>query len=220
MKDLMPEKWRCLLEDEFEKKYFLELTQNVDSAYLNSVVYPARKNLFRAFELCAPENVKVVILGQDPYHEEGQAMGLSFSVHKNQPLPKSLINIYKELDDDLGIRPAKIGDLTPWAKQGVLLLNTILTVRKGDALSHNMIGWETFTNEVIKTLNEQNQKIVFILWGSYAISKKALLNNPHHLIITSPHPSPLSAYRGFFGSKPFSKTNKFLYPDTIDWKIE
>ncbi len=212
--------WNELLKVEMKKPYFQNIMAFLNQEYQHSVVYPPRDDIMRAFLLTPLDQVKVVILGQDPYHEEGQAMGLSFSVHKNQPLPKSLINIYKELSDDLGIKPAHIGDLTSWAKQGVLLLNTILTVRKGNALSHNMIGWEQFTDEVIKTINEQNHKIVFILWGSYAISKKALLNNPNHLILTSPHPSPLSAYRGFFGSKPFSKTNAFLYPNTIDWQIK
>ncbi len=216
----MYQNWNELIKAEMKKDYFKNIMEFLNKEYQQTTVYPPREDIMKAFLLTPLDKVKVVILGQDPYHEEGQAMGLSFSVHKDQPLPKSLINIYKELYDDLGIKPARIGDLTSWARQGVLLLNTILTVRKGDALSHNMIGWETFTNEVIKTLNEQNQKIVFILWGSYAISKKALLNNPNHLILTSPHPSPLSAYRGFFGSKPFSKTNQFLYPNVIDWKIE
>ena len=216
----MYQSWNELIKAEMKKEYFKKIIDFLNVEYNNKVIYPPREDIMKAFLLTPLDKVKVVILGQDPYHEEGQAMGLSFSVHKDQPLPKSLINIYKELYDDLGIKPAKIGDLTPWARQGVLLLNTILTVQKGNALSHNMIGWETFTNEVIKTLNEQNQKIVFILWGSYAISKKALLNNPNHLILTSPHPSPLSAYRGFFGSKPFSKTNKFLYPEVVDWKID
>lgn len=216
----MYQSWNELIKAEMRKEYFKKIIDFLNVEYNNKVIYPPREDIMKAFLLTPLDKVKVVILGQDPYHEEGQAMGLSFSVHKDQPLPKSLINIYKELYDDLGIKPAKIGDLTPWARQGVLLLNTILTVQKGNALSHNMIGWETFTNEVIKTLNEQNQKIVFILWGSYAISKKALLNNPNHLILTSPHPSPLSAYRGFFGSKPFSKTNKFLYPEVVDWKID
>lgn len=216
----MYQSWNELIKAEMKKEYFKKIIDFLNVEYNNKVIYPPREDIMKAFLLTPLDKVKVVILGQDPYHEEGQAMGLSFSVHKDQPLPKSLINIYKELYDDLGIKPAKIGDLTPWANQGVLLLNTILTVQKGNALSHNMIGWETFTNEVIKTLNEQNQKIVFILWGSYAISKKALLNNPNHLILTSPHPSPLSAYRGFFGSKPFSKTNKFLYPEVVDWKID
>lgn len=212
--------WNELIKVEMGKEYFKNIMAFLNVEYNRTTVFPPREDIMKAFLLTPLDKVKVVILGQDPYHEEGQAMGLSFSVHKDKPLPKSLINIYKELYDDLGIIPAKTGDLTHWACQGVLLLNTILTVRKGDALSHNMIGWETFTNEVIKTLNEQKQKIVFILWGSYAISKKALLNNPNHLILTSPHPSPLSAYRGFFGSKPFSKTNKYLYPDVIDWKVE
>ena len=212
--------WNELLKKEMSKEYFKNIMNFLNIEYQRTTIFPPREEIMKAFLLTPLDKVKVVILGQDPYHEEGQAMGLSFSVHKGQPLPKSLINIYKELYDDLGIVPAKTGDLTAWAQQGVLLLNTILTVQKGNALSHNMIGWETFTDEVIKTLNQQPQKMVFILWGSYAISKKSLLNNPNHLILTSPHPSPLSAYRGFFGSKPFSKTNKFLYPDIIDWRVE
>ncbi len=216
----MYQTWNDLLKVEMKKDYFQNIMSFLNKEYENTTVYPPRNDIMKAFLLTPLADVKVVILGQDPYHEEGQAMGLSFSVPENIPLPKSLINIYKELYDDLGIVPAKTGDLTSWAKQGVLLLNTILTVRKGMALSHNMIGWETFTDEVIKTINAQNHKIVFILWGSYAISKKALLNNPNHLILTSVHPSPLSAYRGFFGSRPFSKANKFLYPNVIDWKIK
>lgn len=216
----MYQNWNELIKVEMGKEYFKSIMNFLNVEYQRTTVFPPREDIMKAFLLTPLDKVKVVILGQDPYHEEGQAMGLSFSVHKDKPLPKSLINIYKELYDDLGIIPAKNGDLTSWAKQGVLLLNTILTVEKGNALSHNMIGWERFTNEVIKTLNEQNQKIVFILWGSYAISKRTLLNNPNHLIITSPHPSPLSAYRGFFGSKPFSRTNDYLYPNIIDWQIK
>lgn len=212
--------WNELIKVEMSKEYFKNIMNVLNKEYENSTIYPPQEDIMKAFLLTPLDKVKVVIIGQDPYHEEGQAMGLSFSVHKGIPIPKSLINIYKELYDDLGIIPAKTGDLTPWAKQGVLLLNSILTVEQGNALSHNNLGWQTFTDEVIKTLNMQPQKIVYILWGSYAISKKALLNNPNHLILTSVHPSPLSAYRGFFGSKPFSKTNEFLYPNVVDWRLE
>ena len=216
----MYQSWNELIKVEMSKDYFKEIIKELNSEYQNKTIYPPQEDIMKAFLLTPLDKVKVVIIGQDPYHEEGQAMGLSFSVHKGIPLPKSLINIYKELYDDLGIKPSKTGDLTSWAKQGVLLLNSILTVRQGVALSHNNLGWQIFTDEVIRTLNMQPQKIVYILWGSYAISKSALLNNPNHLILTSPHPSPLSAYRGFFGSKPFSKTNKFLYPNVINWKLD
>lgn len=216
----MYQSWNELIKVEMSKDYFKEIISELNIEYQYKTVYPPQQDIMRAFLLTPLDKVKVVIIGQDPYHEEGQAMGLSFSVHKDIPLPKSLINIYKELYDDLGIIPSKSGDLTSWAKQGVLLLNSILTVRKGEALSHNNLGWQIFTDEVIRVLNMQPQKIVYILWGSYAISKRELLNNPNHLILTSPHPSPLSAYRGFFGSKPFSKTNKFLSPDVINWNLE
>ena len=216
----MYQSWSELLKVEMSKDYFKNIMRVLNKEYEHFRIYPPQEDIMKAFLLTPLDKVKVVIIGQDPYHEEGQAMGLSFSVHKGVPLPKSLINIYKELHDDLGIETPTTGDLTSWAKQGVLLLNTILTVRQGDALSHNDLGWQIFTDEVIKTLNMQPQKIVYILWGSYAISKKALLNNPNHLILTSVHPSPLSAYRGFFGSKPFSKTNEFLYPDVVDWRLE
>lgn len=216
----MYQSWNELIKVEMSKDYFKEIISELNIEYQHKTVYPPQQDIMRAFLLTPLDKVKVVIIGQDPYHEEGQAMGLSFSVHKDIPLPKSLINIYKELYDDLGIIPSKSGDLTSWAKQGVLLLNSILTVRKGEALSHNNLGWQIFTDEVIRVLNMQPQKIVYILWGSYAISKRELLNNPNHLILTSPHPSPLSAYRGFFGSKPFSKTNKFLSPDGINWNLE
>ncbi len=216
----MYQSWSELLKAEMSKDYFKNIMKVLNKEYENFRIYPPQEDIMKAFLLTPLDKVKVVIIGQDPYHEEGQAMGLSFSVHKGIPLPKSLINIYKELHDDLGIETPTTGDLTSWAKQGVLLLNTILTVRQGDALSHNDLGWQIFTDEVIKTLNMQPQKIVYILWGSYAISKKILLNNPNHLILTSVHPSPLSAYRGFFGSKPFSKTNEFLYPDVIDWRLD
>ena len=179
--------------------------------------------IFHAFEVTPLEDVKVVILGQDPYHGDGQAHGLCFSVQPQVAIPPSLENIYKELQDDLGCYIPNNGYLEKWAKQGVLLLNTVLTVRAHQANSHRGIGWEQFTDAAIKILNQQDRPIVFILWGRPAQQKKAMLNNPHHLILEAPHPSPLSAYRGFFGSKPFSQTNRFLEDHgvaPIDWQIE
>ena len=211
----MYQSWSELLKVEMSKDYFKNIMRVLNKEYEHFRIYPPQEDIMKAFLLTPLDKVKVVIIGQDPYHEEGQAMGLSFSVHKGVPLPKSLINIYKELHDDLGIETPTTGDLTSWAKQGVLLLNTILSVRNGQALSHKSFGWETFTDNVIKYLNTLDKPIVFILWGGNAISKTKLLNNPKHLIITSPHPSPLSSYRGFFGSKPFSKTNDFLVKNNL-----
>ncbi len=216
----MYQNWRELIIVESQKEYWQKMMAFLKDEYAFRRIFPAQSEIMRALLLTPLAKVKVVILGQDPYHEENQAMGLSFSVNKGVPIPKSLQNIYKELASDLGCSIPNHGDLTTWAEQGVLLLNAILTVRKGEALSHNGIGWEVFTDEVIKTVNSQDRPIVFILWGSYAISKKVLLNNPKHLIITSPHPSPLSAYRGFFGSRPFSKANSFLKDAAIDWQIK
>jgi uracil-DNA glycosylase len=179
--------------------------------------------VFSAFEFTPLENVKAVILGQDPYHGPGQANGLCFSVHKGVEIPPSLVNIYKELHDDLGCYIPNNGDLTKWAKQGVMLLNTVLTVRAHQANSHRGIGWEQFTDAAIKILAEQDRPMVYILWGSPARAKKVLIHNPKHLVLEAPHPSPLSAYHGFFGSRPFSKTNRFLEEhgvEPIDWQIE
>ncbi len=211
--------WKELLIDEMKKPYWPKLMDYIKYEYEHYIVYPKEDEIMQALLLLPLDKVKVVILGQDPYHEPGQAMGLSFSVHRGEAIPKSLQNIYKELHDDLGCSVPKHGDLTKWEEQGVLLLNSILTVRAHNALSHQGIGWENFTDAVIKTLNEQNRKIVFILWGSFAASKRMYLNNPNHLVLVSPHPSPLSAYRGFFGSRPFSKTNAFL-DEPIDWQIK
>lgn len=188
--------------------------------YDEKTIYPLKENIFNAFKLTSFENVKVVIMGQDPYHGEGEAHGLSFSVQDNVKIPPSLQNIYKELYSDLGIPPKNTGNLTGWAKGGVLLLNSTLTVEKDKANSHQGLGWQYFTDYVIKVLNLSEKPIVFILWGNFARSKKVLITNPKHLILESPHPSPFSAYNGFFGSKPFSKTNDFLIKNNIkpiDW---
>ncbi len=215
--------WDKVLESEFKKDYFYNLLRFVQGEYARKTIYPAKKEVFRAFRYTPYKDVKVVILGQDPYHGEGQAEGLSFSVPKGIRKPPSLVNIFKELESDLGIPMPNTGSLVPWATQGVLLLNTVLTVIKDQAASHKDIGWETFTDEVIKKINEKEEPVVFILWGSYARSKKKYITNKKHLIVESAHPSPLSAYNGFFGSKPFSKTNDFLIKNNlkpIDWQIK
>ena len=215
--------WLLALKGEFQKPYYKELHQTVLTEYQTKQIFPAADDLFNAFHLTPLADVKVVILGQDPYHDVGQAHGLCFSVKPGIPAPPSLVNIYKELQDDLGCYIPNNGYLVKWAKQGVLLLNTVLTVRAHQANSHRGIGWETFTDAAIKALNEQDRPIVFILWGKPAQMKKQMLNNPKHLILEAPHPSPLSSYRGFFGSKPFSKANTFLRQNglsEIDWQIE
>ena len=201
--------WNNFLEEEKKKDYFKELMDKVDYEYSHYTCYPEYKNIFHAFEMTKLDDVKVVILGQDPYHEPDQAHGLAFSVLCKK-LPPSLVNIYKEMETDLNIKINQDGNLDYLAKQGVLLLNTVLTVRKGMAFSHKDFGWQTFTDNVIKLLNSLDQPIVFILWGLPASKKKKLLTNKNHLIIESAHPSPLSSYRGFFGSKPFSKANNYL----------
>ena len=219
----MYQSWSELLKAEMSKDYFKNIMKVLNKEYENFRIYPPQEDIMKAFLLTPLDKVKVVIIGQDPYHEEGQAMGLSFSVHKGIPLPKSLINIYKELHDDLGIETPTTGDLTSWAKQGVLLLNTSLTVRQHQANSHSGKGWEIFTDRIISLVNEKQDPVVFILWGNNAIKKKVLITNPIHLVLTSVHPSPLSASRGFFGSSPFSKTNEFLKSvnkKPIDWQIE
>ncbi len=215
--------WDILLKDEYEKEYFKNLQKFIINEYKTKTVYPKMSEIFNAFTKTSYDNVKVVILGQDPYHGEGEAEGLSFSVKIGIQKPPSLINIFSELKDDLGISPPNHGSLVHWANQGVLLLNSTLTVVKDKPKSHSNKGWETFTDEVIKLINKKETPVVFILWGSDARSKKYLINNKKHLIIESAHPSPLSAYRGFFGSKPFSKTNDFLIKNNIepiDWKIK
>ncbi|EEI83577.1 uracil-DNA glycosylase [Anaerococcus tetradius ATCC 35098] len=215
--------WDKLLKDEWDKPYYQDLRKFLIREYRNYNIYPDMYDIFNALKYVAYEDVKVVILGQDPYHGRGQAHGFSFSVKKDVPIPPSLLNIYKELRDDLGLFIPDNGNLTKWAKQGVLLLNTVLTVREKSPNSHKDRGWEKLTDRIIALLNQREKPIVFILWGANARSKTKLINNRRHLILTSAHPSPLSAYRGFFGSKVFSKTNKFLRDNNmkeIDWQIE
>ncbi len=215
--------WLEPLQAEFEKPYYRKLYDRVDQEYRTRVIYPAAEDIFNAFSFTPLERVKVVILGQDPYHEPGQAHGLCFSVQPEVEIPPSLVNIYKELQSDLGCRMPDNGCLTKWADQGVLLLNTVLTVRAHQANSHKGIGWETFTDAVLQALDRIDRPVVFILWGRPAQMKECLLHNPKHLVLKAPHPSPLSAYRGFFGSRPFSKTNQFLISHgltPIDWQIE
>ena len=202
--------WDEILENEFKKDYYLKIREFLKSEYSSRVIFPPMFDIFNALRYTSYENTKVVILGQDPYHELGQAHGLSFSVKKGIKIPPSLVNIYKELKSDIGMEMPNHGELTSWAKQGVLLLNATLTVRQGLANSHQNIGWSIFTDNVIKALNESSKPIVFILWGGNARSKKKYITNPIHLIIESAHPSPLSAYNGFFGSRPFSRANEFL----------
>ena len=202
--------WNEILSEEMKKDYYQELLAFVQKRREEVSVFPEEKNVFRALELTPFESVKVVILGQDPYHGFGQAHGLSFSVQKGIPLPPSLKNIYKELQEDIGGELPTEGDLSHWAKQGVLLLNTVLTVEEGNANSHKGMGWETLTNRLIESLNELKHPVIFILWGKPAQDKEKLITNPSHVILKSPHPSPLSAYRGFFGSKPFSRINDIL----------
>lgn len=213
--------WKQALEEEFGKDYFHALTTFVKEEYQKGKIYPAPKNLFRAFELCPFDKVKVVILGQDPYHGTGQANGLSFAVNPGVRPPPSLQNIFKEIESDLGLRPqSSDGDLSRWATQGVLLLNATLTVRAGAAGSHQGKGWELFTDAAVKALSEQRAHLVFILWGNYARTKGAHIDRTKHCVIESPHPSPFSAANGFFGSKPFSRANAYLKEhgkQEIDW---
>lgn len=216
---MINKKWDIVLKDEMKKDYFRNLGIFVKNEYQHKIVFPEYKNIFNALRYTDYDEVKVVILGQDPYHGDKEAHGLSFSVQEGVPMPPSLQNIFKELESDLGIKRTT-SDLTDWAKKGVLLLNSIMTVVQNSPLSHKEKGWETFTDNIIRKLNEREIPIVFILWGSYARSKKGLISNPRHKIIESVHPSPLSAYRGFFGSKPFSKANAFLEQvgmKGIDW---
>lgn len=219
---LLKNDWDNVLADEFNSDYYQNLRHFLDEEYAKNVIYPLPQNIYAALKLTTYADTKVVILGQDPYHEENQAHGLAFSVNKNVDIPPSLINIYKELQDDLGCTIPNHGYLVEWAKQGVLLLNTVLTVRAHLANSHQNKGWEKLTDAIIKKLNEKKEPIVFILWGRNARNKKQLITNPNHLILESAHPSPLSAYNGFFGSKPFSKTNNFLIKNNqkpINWQI-
>ena len=212
--------WDLILKEEYNKDYYKNMVKYLNKEYNERVIFPLKSNIFKAFSLTDYNNVKVVILGQDPYHGINEANGLAFSVNDNVKLPPSLKNIFKELESDLGIKNDK-GDLSNWAKQGVLLLNTVLTVVKDTPASHKNIGWEVFTDEVIKIINKKEEPVVFILWGNFARSKKKYITNPIHLIIESTHPSPFSCNNGFFGSKPFSKTNNFLRKNNIkeiDWK--
>ena len=211
---MINKKWDLLLKDEMKKDYFKELGIFVKNEYNKKTVYPEYKDIFKTLRLTDYDEVKVVILGQDPYHGENEAHGLSFSVPQGIKMPPSLLNIFKELNNDLGIKRTKT-DLTDWGDQGVLLLNSILTVVKDSPLSHKNKGWEIFTDRLIELLGEREKPMVFILWGNYARSKKELIKNKNHLIIENVHPSPLSASRGFFGSKPFSKTNDFLIKNNI-----
>lgn len=204
------ESWREVLFDEFQKPYFEELKKFLVEEKQKHTIYPHGSNIFAAFDNTPFHNVKVVILGQDPYHGANQAHGLAFSVNEGVPFPPSLQNIFKELCDDMGCDMPKSGSLIQWAKEGVFLLNTVLTVRAAEAASHKNRGWEIFTDAVIRLLSEQKENLVFILWGSPAGAKASLIDTRKHLILKAPHPSPLSSYRGFFGSKPFSKTNEFL----------
>lgn len=201
--------WKTILKEEYNKKYFKELMKFIKEEYNNKIIYPKEIYIFRAFELTNYKDIKVVIIGQDPYHNEGEAEGLAFSVPKTINPPPSLANIYKELQSDLGINRTN-GNLEDWAKQGVLLLNSVLTVEKNAPNSHKGKGWEVFTNKVIELINKKEDSVVFLLWGNHAKSKSRLINNSKHLVIESSHPSPLSYFRGFKGSRPFSKANHFL----------
>ncbi len=215
--------WDSILNEEFQKEYFQELLNFIKKEYQTKTIYPKQNEVFNAFRYTDYSNVKVLILGQDPYHGPNQAEGLSFSVKDEVLKPPSLKNIFKELESDLKIPFPEHNSLKKWAKQGVLLLNAVLTVEEHKPTSHKEKGWETFTNHVIEKLNQKETPMVFILWGSYARAKKDLITNPKHLVIESAHPSPFSARNGFFGSKPFSKTNNFLKKNgmhEIDWSIE
>ena len=215
--------WQQPLEVEFKKPYYKDLYKKVLEEYRSRQIFPNPDDILNAFHLTPLKDVKVVILGQDPYHNVGQAHGLCCSVKPDVEVPPSLVNIYKELQDDLGCRIPNNGYLVKWAKQGVLMLNTVLTVRAHQANSHRGIGWEQFTDAVIRAVDAQDRPIVFLLWGRPAQMKKSMLHNPKHLILEAPHPSPLSAYRGFFGCKHFSQTNAFLEKNglaPIDWQIE
>ncbi|WP_297714636.1 uracil-DNA glycosylase [Clostridium sp.] len=223
MANILKNDWKDLLDDEFNKEYCQNLRIFLTNEYRSRTIYPDKYDIFNALHFTPYKDIKVVILGQDPYHGPGQAHGLSFSVNPGIKIPPSLLNIYKELNSDLGCYIPNNGYLKKWADQGVLLLNTSLTVRAGAANSHKNIGWEVFTDKIISLVNEKEDPVVFLLWGNNAIKKKNLITNKKHLILTSVHPSPLSASRGFFGSKPFSKINNFLISvnkKAIDWQID
>lgn len=220
---LLQNDWQEILAAEMKKEYFQQLMEFIDEEYERETVYPPKPDIFNSLKYTSYADTKVVLLGQDPYHGPGQAHGLSFSVEPGVKIPPSLRNIYKELQEDLGCEPANNGYLVKWAEQGVLMLNTVLTVRAGEANSHRGKGWERFTDEIIKKLNEREEPVIFILWGKPAQEKQKLLNLEKHYVIASPHPSPLSARRGFFGSKPFSKVNDILQAEkqsVISWEID
>ena len=215
--------WDEHLKTEYDKTYFKELLEFVDGEYHTKEIYPRKNEIFNAFRNTSYKDTKVVILGQDPYHGVNQAQGLSFSVRDGLKKPPSLVNIFKELESDLGIPFPEKNSLLPWANEGVLLLNSVLTVEKDKAASHSHRGWEEFTDKVIEEVNKKEEPVVFIFWGNYARAKKVLVTNPKHLVLESAHPSPFSAYNGFFGSRPFSKTNEFLKENNlkpINWNIE
>lgn len=215
--------FRTMIDYEKQQPYYDKLKDYVDNEYQTQTVFPPRKKVFNCFNFRDYDDIKVVILGQDPYHGENQANGLAFSVEKGIPFPPSLVNIFKEAMDDVGIEKPTHGDLSFWAQQGVLLLNTVLTVRAHQAHSHANQGWEVFTDHIIERMNEREKPVVFILWGAHAIKKESMIDTSKHCVIKSVHPSPLSAYRGFFGSKPFSKTNEFLMKQgekPIDWSVK
>ena len=214
--------WDFALKEEFEKDYFLKIMDFIDEEYRIKTIYPPHDEIFNAFKLTPIDKVKVVILGQDPYHEEGQAHGLAFSTPEGRPIPRSLKNIFKEINAEYGCPIPDSGCLEPWAEQGVFLLNTVLTVEDGNANSHSKCGWQTFTDNVIKILNQQNQHIVFLLWGKQAEKKKELITNPNHLVLITSHPSPFSARRGFLGCNHFRLANEYLKENDIDeiyWEL-
>ncbi|SFJ98853.1 Uracil-DNA glycosylase [Halobacillus dabanensis] len=218
----MQNDWQTQLEAEFHKDYYLNLQKKIKEEYKNGTVYPPKEDIFAALDYTSFEETKVVIIGQDPYHGKGQAHGFSFSVLPGNRIPPSLRNIYKELQMDLGIDPPNHGSLLQWARQGVLLLNDVLTVRANNANSHRGLGWEVFTDAIIHALNQRERPVVFILWGKHAQKKGAGIDTEKHLVLTSSHPSPFAAHRGFFGSRPFSKTNRFLKDngeEPIDWRL-
>lgn len=213
--------WLDFFQEEMKKEYFVELQKYIDMEYQNNIIYPSYEDIYNAFKYCDLKNVKVVIIGQDPYHEPNQAHGLAFSVNEGIALPPSLKNIYKEISDEFNITMSNNGDLSGWAKQGVFLLNTVLTVRQHQANSHKQKGWEQFTDNAISYLNKNRKNVVYLLWGKPAMEKVKLIDKNNNLILTSPHPSPLSSYRGFFGNNHFIKANQYLLDtnqEQIDWR--
>lgn len=220
--NLVGNHWDKVLDHEYHEEYFKKIVAYINQAYKEREIFPPKSRILRALSLTDYDDVRVVILGQDPYHGVGEANGLAFAVSDGVKIPPSLRNIYKELYNDLGIEPVSVGNLECWAKEGVLLLNAVLTVEKDKPASHKFLGWENFTDAIIKSLNDKDTPVVFILWGNFARSKKSLITNPKHYVIESTHPSPFSANYGFFGSKPFSKTNDFLKKNhlkEIDWHV-